>query len=131
MGSETTPSLDDITGALIRRLIQLDPSISEGVVRTPGPPPYRRLDCRKRALLYLRTRTKKRLVRLDITGLWLVPPRCRLSINSSAGCALVLRSELDVDDAVQFVLQTVARTQLSLPKARPSRSSSPKELAAR
>lgn len=121
MTAQLTDALDLISASLIRRLVALNPDIGEGVVRTVGPPPYRRLDCRKRALVYIRARPKKRLVRVDLTGLWLAPPRCRLSLPSAAGAALALRSELDVEDAIRFILQAVARTQLSLPRARAGR----------
>jgi hypothetical protein len=131
MSNDIRESLDAIITALIRRLSGMNPEILEGYVRTVGPAPYRRLDCKMRALAYIRSRPKKRMVRVDITGLWLVPPRCRLSLPSASGAALAIRSELDVEDAVRYILQTVARTQLSLPNARPRSSSSPNELAAR
>ncbi len=111
MSSPLEQALDALVTALIARLTTLRPDISEGTVRTVGPPPYRRLDCRHRALAYVRSRPKKRIVRVDITGLWLAPPRCRLSIASSGGVALALRSELDLDDAVGFILQAIDRTR--------------------
>ncbi len=131
MSSEVKDTLDKIISLLVDRLIALEPDVSEGWVRTPGPPPYRRLDCRKRALLYARSRPRKRLVRVDVTGLWLTPPRCRLSVASAGGAAIALRSELDVDEAIRFIRQAIGRTQLSLPNARPRRSSRPSALAAR
>jgi hypothetical protein len=75
MSQDIRPSLEEITDRLIARLIGLNPEIKEGSVRTVGPAPYRRLDCKMRALAYIRCRPKKRMVRIDITGLWLVPPR--------------------------------------------------------
>ena len=54
-------SLEHITSLVIDRLTGARKlGISEGTVMTPGPPPYRRLDCGGRALAYIRERPRKR-----------------------------------------------------------------------
>ncbi|NJK88379.1 MAG: hypothetical protein HC923_02605 [Myxococcales bacterium] len=57
------PTLEDIADAFVRTLTDSGTGIREGEVMTPGPPPYRRLDCDARALCYVRVRPKKKAVR--------------------------------------------------------------------
>jgi hypothetical protein len=47
--------------------------VSEGIVMTEGPPAYRRLDADKRALAYVRVRSRRVAVRVDVSGLWALP----------------------------------------------------------
>ncbi|MCK6551771.1 hypothetical protein L6R52_38410 [Myxococcota bacterium] len=89
----------------------LAPDIREGVVMTVGPVPYRRLDCDGRALAYVKTRPKKRAVRIDVSGLWLAPQGSRLRIRSSTGAALMVTCEDDVGEAIAFLKQTVELTR--------------------
>lgn len=86
--------------------------VYEGVVMTVGPPPYRRLDCDGRALAYIRVRPRKRAVRVDVTGLWAVPPvrRCRVA-NAGGSATFLLRTEPDGDEIADVLLETVRRTR--------------------
>ncbi len=103
--------LDQLTDDLLRRVIDLEPSVREGVVQTVGPPPYRRLDCDGRALAYVRLRPRKVAVRMDISGLWLSPGSSRLEIPSSTGPALLLLCRRDVEEAALFAVAAVRRTR--------------------
>ena len=86
--------------------------VYEGVVMTVGPPPYRRLDCDGRALAYIRVRPRKRAVRVDITGLWVVPPvrHCRIA-NAGGAATFLLRNEQECDETARVLLETVRRTR--------------------
>lgn len=100
--------LDALADALISAVRAHDPQVVEGVVMTRGEARYRRLDLAGRAFAYVRARPKKRMVRVDVPGLWSIP-RSRLSIPSVSGAALALRSELDINDAVRSLLSAVPR----------------------
>lgn len=102
--------LEALAERLIREVEVRVPSVSEGeVVTIAGPPSYRRLDCRGRAIAYVRVRPKKRLVRVDLTGRCRPPAASPLALRSSAAFTLAVRSELDIPDAVDFLARTVAR----------------------
>ncbi len=88
------------------------PGLEEGTVLSSGPAPYRRLDCDGRALAYIRVRPRKRAVRVDVTGLWQAPRSSRLRLPNAGGAAsLLLRSEVEVYEAVRFLAATVERTR--------------------
>src|SRR5688572_6542639 len=70
---EKRGQLSGLADQLIADLTAVAPYIREGEVMTLGPAPYRRLDCDRRALAYVRPRPRKGFVRVDVSGLWLVP----------------------------------------------------------
>ncbi len=85
--------------------------ITEGLVRSQrDPAPYRRFDCDRRALVYLRIRPKKDLVRIDLAGHWLAPARNALSLGRSRGVLAIRRPE-DVLPAVEVVVGTILTTR--------------------
>lgn len=105
--------LERLARKLIEELVaSSEATIVEGVVMSVGPAPYRRLDCDGRALAYVRTRPRKRAVRVDVTGLWRAPNGSRLRIPSATGVAtLLVCSEADTSEAIRFLKNTVARTR--------------------
>ncbi|MGF1509912.1 MAG: hypothetical protein ACFB9M_10470 [Myxococcota bacterium] len=106
--SDLTPLAED----LIERLVTAGIGIREGVVMTPGEPPYRRLDCDSRALCYIRVRPKKRAVRVDVSGLWNLRGGIRLTIPGSTGMAsLMLRTEEDVLETTRYLVEVVVYTR--------------------
>lgn len=110
---QITHWLSGLAEDLIARIVaDLDAGIEEGVVLCTGPAPYRRLDCDGRALAYIRVRPRKRAVRVDVTGLWKAPTRSRLIIPAAGGAAtLLVRSHIDVSDAVRYLVRSVERTR--------------------
>lgn len=103
--------LESLARAFVEALYAAKLGAIEGTVRSQqDEAPYRRFDCDHRALLYLRLRPKKDLVRIDIAGHWLAPPRTRLTLGSSRG-VLVLKTPSDVATAVEVVARTVADTR--------------------
>ncbi len=84
---EVRESLEPVAEQLVRLLCGASMGITEGQVMTPGPPPYRRLDCDARALCYIRVRPKKRGVRVDLSGLWFIAGSSRFRIPGSSGMA--------------------------------------------
>ena len=109
---EIKTTLLEIADDLISDLVRACSHIREGIVMTTGPAPYRRLDCDGRALAYVRTRPKKRAVRVDVTGLWRTPRASRLIIPTAGGSAtLLIRSEADRHDATEYLLKTVEKTR--------------------
>lgn len=107
--AELEARLMAIADAIVRGT--LAPDIREGVVMTVGPVPYRRLDCDGRALAYVKTRPKKRAVRVDVSGLWTAPPGSRLRIHSSSGATLMVTAETDIGEAIAYLKQTVEVTR--------------------
>lgn len=107
-------ALEHTAERFIRQLIRLQPTLREGTVLTVGPPPYRRVDGDGRAVVYVRCRPKKLVVRVDISGLWMDGGPCSLAVDSSAGVALILRHASDADRAAQHVSQVVERTRFAL-----------------
>ena len=105
-------TLESIVAALIDRLTRSDEmGISEGTVMTPGPPPYRRLDCGGRALAYIRERPRKRAVRVDLSGLWQPKRPSSLQVESSSGSAsLMIRSLEEIEEAIAFLEEAVLHT---------------------
>lgn len=86
--------------------------VREGTVMTIGPAPYRRLDCDGRALAYVRTRPRKRAVRVDVSSLWTPARVPKSKIPSATGSTcLLLRSTEDVDEAIAFLRETVDKTR--------------------
>jgi len=107
------PVLRRLAGELIAAALEAGVSgLTEGTVLSSGPAPYRRLDCDGRALAYIRPRPRKKAVRVDITGLWRAPRGSKLRLPSAGGAAaLLLKSEVEVYEAVRFLVQTVERTR--------------------
>jgi hypothetical protein len=113
MEEERREDLVQLASELIADLNYHAPHIREGQVMTIGPAPYRRIDCDRRALAYVRARPRKGMVRVDITGLWKAPRReSRLCEQSSCGTAtLFLRSREDKNEAIAFLLEVVEETR--------------------
>lgn len=110
--SQHRAELGSLADELIAELARLSPDIREGTVMTLGPAPYRRLDCDRRALAYVRARPRKGLVRIDISGLWVLPRESPLAgAGSGASLTLVLRSRADKTEAIAFLLATVETTR--------------------
>ena len=114
--------LEDWLARIADRLIQVattHPDLQEGTVMTVGPLPYRRLDCDGRALAYVRTRPRKRAVRIDVSGLWITPQNCRLRIPSAGGSAtLIVTRYEDLEEAVAFLYEAVDVTRRAYEKER-------------
>lgn len=109
---------------IVRIVTHSGERIFEGIVMTPGPPPYRRLDCDGRALAYLRLRSRKGGIRIDISGLWVPPRRSPLSIPTASGAAsLMVRQRDEIGEAVAFLFETVETTRQAIraQSASPSR----------
>lgn len=102
--------LTQLRDALIEGLLQRSSQISEGKVMTVGPPPYRRIDARGRALAYIRVRPRKLAVRIDMSGLWLTPAPSPLQIPSTSGATLLLRELKDVEPAIEFLVDAMKST---------------------
>lgn len=112
-------SLAELANHLIATVTEGGLEVREGTVMTLGPAPYRRLDCDGRALAYVRPRPKKRLVRVDISGLWVTPRGSRLSVPTAAGSAsLLVRHREDMDEAKSFLEETVQKTREAFAKER-------------
>lgn len=107
------PVLRRLAGELIDAALEAGvEGLVEGEVLSSGPAPYRRLDCDGRALAYIRARPRKKAVRVDVTGLWRAPGTTKLRLPNAGGAAsLLLRSELEVYEAVRFLVATVERTR--------------------
>jgi hypothetical protein len=117
--NERRLALTALATELIHELTSIAPDITEGTVMTTGPIPYRRLDCDRRALAYIRTRPRKGMVRVDVSGLWLMPARSRLREDSSgSGASLILRSAADKDEAISFLLEAIEITRTRLARER-------------
>jgi hypothetical protein len=114
MPKHTTPPeiLHILLENFIRSLVTSPLEVSEGRVMTIGPPPYRRLDCDGRALAYIRRRARKKAVRIDVSGLWKAERSSRLRIPTASGSAtLLVRSADDLEEAVEFLHDTIERTR--------------------
>lgn len=112
LGERPIRELDAIGDRLFHVILRLsNGEISEGLVMTPGPPPYRRLDCGPRALAYVRSRPRKGIVRVDVSGLWVTPEHCRLRVPGRGMATLFLRSRDDVPLAARFLIDAVHRTR--------------------
>ncbi len=109
-----------IATRLIEGLVnQVDLGIQEGQVRSVGEPSYRRLDCDRRALAYVRIRPKHGFVRVDVSGLWAVPgPTPLLHPRAMGQVVLLLRQKEDVDEALRYLGQAVRATRRALTPAR-------------
>lgn len=104
---------------LIQELTLVSPDVREGTVMTMGPVPYRRLDCDRRALAYVRARPRKGMVRVDISGLWLLPRDSPLATSSSGATkTLVLRCAADKTEAISFLLAIVEATRVQQARIR-------------
>lgn len=104
--------LEETLAGIIRELEDAELGIREGKVMTSGEAPYRRLDCDGRAIAYLRSRPKKRAVRVDVTGLWKTPRSSKIRVPNAGGAAtLLIRTSGDARLAVRFLRATVERTR--------------------
>lgn len=103
--------LDQLVDRLIAELTAPPSAIREGTVMTIGPVPYRRLDCDGRALAYIRKRPRKRVVRIDVSGLWQALPSPLRVPNASGSATLLVTNEADRAAAVAFLRRVVAETR--------------------
>lgn len=104
--------------ALVEALQELD-GVTEGSVLYGGTePPYRRIDCDRRVLAYVRVRARRSAVRIDITGRWRVPPS-RLEVPSSSAKTLLVRSDRDLNRAISVLRGAVTRSRRSSAGGRP------------
>jgi hypothetical protein len=110
--------LQRLADRLIRELLFCEREISEGFVRTVGPPGYRRLDFGERALAYVRVRPKKGFVRIDVPGSWRSPISSRLSVPAANGWALAIRCDADLAEAVQAISTAVSHARGRSPSVR-------------
>ena len=110
---DTTPLvLERLAAELIELSTSGELGIREGVVMTVGTPPYRRLDCDGRALAYVRTRPRRRAVRVDISGLWVATEPPHFGIRGAGGSVtLLLRSRADLVEATTYIEALVVRTR--------------------
>ncbi len=107
--------LNSLMANLVDDLASRDLDISEGLVLTVGPPPYRRLDCDSRALAYVRVRPRREAVRIDMSGLWKVPRSSPLILPSAGGPAtLLVKNERERREAVDFLCAAVRLTRAAL-----------------
>lgn len=115
MSANLSPELlQNLLEVIIREITTDGLQVTEGRVMTVGPPPYRRLDCDGRALAYLRRRSRKRAVRIDVSGLWAAERPSRIRIPTSSGSAtLMVRTADDLEEAISFLRDTVERTRRS------------------
>ncbi len=110
--STTTEPLQNLLDALILEITRDPLDVTEGRVMTVGPPPYRRLDCDGRALAYVRRRSRKQAVRIDISGLWAAERPSRLRVPTASGAAtLMVRCADDLDEALAYLRDTIERTR--------------------
>src|ERR1044071_1814448 len=105
-------SLDSLADHLIHDLTKGPSPIREGIVMTMGNVPYRRLDCDGRALAYVRTRRRKNMIRVDISGLWAAPRKPESAIPGSQGTiSFAVRTENDRVAAVGYLTEVVTHTR--------------------
>ena len=93
---------------IVEQMLAAHPGVMEGTVMTMGPAPYRRLDCRGRALAYLKRRPMKKAVRIDVSGLWRRPGRSELQVKTASGTTLLVKERDDVKKAVAFLTEVLA-----------------------
>lgn len=114
---ELQKALEELRTELIAQLLNALPELNEGTVMTMGPPPYRRIDCRGRAVAYIRTRPRKQAVRIDISGLWVICPQSQENVHrfmvrsATGGVSLLLKSKTDIEDSIRLIVDTVVHTQ--------------------
>lgn len=104
--------LEPIADHFIRYLIDARVGIKEGEVMTPGPPPYRRLDCDARALCYVRVRPKKRGIRVDLSGLWCLAGESRFRVPGSSGMAsFMIKDGAHAEELARYLVDVVYFTR--------------------
>lgn len=107
--------LEPVEDRLVENLLNAGVGIDEGRVMTPGLPPYRRLDCDGRALVYLRIRPKKGGIRVDLSGLWYPQRDHELRIPGSSGMAsFLVSSRAEADALAPFLCAVVHHTRALL-----------------
>lgn len=103
--------LSRIMDYLVTQAQILVEGVYEGYVNSKAKP-YRRLDCDAKALAYCRLRPRLNGIRVDVSGLWVAPPRCSLSIRGSTGAAsLFIREMSDVPVVINFLRATLSETE--------------------
>ncbi|MBK8013837.1 MAG: hypothetical protein IPK13_21110 [Deltaproteobacteria bacterium] len=108
----THGALERIAAELIDLATSGDLGIREGTVMTVGAPPYRRLDCDGRALAYIRTRPRRRAVRVDVSGLWIATEPPHFGIRGAGGSVtLLLQRRADLVEATTYIEALVVRTR--------------------
>lgn len=107
--------LTELAGRLIAELIaEPDLRITEGMVRSSGEPTYRRLDCDRRALCYVRERPKFGVVRVDVSGLWATPRSSPLFHPRTVGqVVLLIRRYQELSEARAYLREVVLATRRS------------------
>ena len=80
-----------------------EPMLYEGVVKSVGRQPYKRLDWRGRAVLYIHLRPRKILLRLEFANYLKTPKPCVISDRSSHGPVLEIRRQGDFPDALRYL----------------------------
>ena len=76
---------------------------------TENAPGYRRLDCGARALAYLRVRPQKGLLRIDVTGLWVLPRSSPIGVPNAAGAVtLLVGTDEQKREAMTLLLEIVS-----------------------
>lgn len=112
MSDNDDTELSHLMDILIAEVTREPSPIREGTVMTPGPLPYRRLDCDGRALAYVRARPRKRMIRIDVSGLWVAPRRPEQALPNAGGTvAIAVRSNHDRAAAVGYLTEVVRYTR--------------------
>lgn len=112
----STLALDSLRELLVVALLAESQELREGVVMTMGPPPYRRIDCNGRAVVYLRSRPRRKAVRADMSGLWVICPNASARAagimirSATGGASLMLSSEDHIKLAVDLIVESVNYT---------------------
>ncbi len=119
--SETSgPTHPPIFEAVIRALIDAVPGAAEGRVMTQqAQRPYRRIDCDNRALAFVRYLTRSQVVRIDVSGLWVVERDAEIRVRTGTGSATLLVDDARrIPEAVAYVADAVARTRAAYERER-------------
>jgi hypothetical protein len=117
--------LEPVAEHLVQCLVDARIGVKEGEVMTPGPPPYRRLDCDARALCYIRVRPKKRAVRVDLSGLWRFGGECRFRVPGSTGMASFMIGDVaHAEELARYLIDIIyfTRRQYAAERARKKRA---------
>lgn len=95
--------------AALVEALRADPNVEEGVVRTSGPPSYRRLEFRGVSFAYVRLRPRWQMVRVDVLRGWPVLESPLAEPWSSGEGCLTISSESELREATAFLLEMVRR----------------------
>lgn len=81
--------------------------------------PYRRIDCDGRALAFVRRLRRSGLVRIDVSGLWIVEREAPIRVVTGTGSAtLLIESQERIAGAVAYVEDAVRRTRAAYERER-------------